>query len=103
MFMSECLEALVPPTRLVAETRSEFRKMALEYVALAVTRGDKRVTLDLSGTTEIDASGLGILLFVNSRASEQGMTTHLTNVPKDVMALLDLTKLTQIFAEVSPA
>ena len=103
MLMSECLDALVPPTRLIAETRSEFRKVALDYVALAVSRGESRVTVDLSGTTEIDASGLGILLFVNTRASEQGMTTHLVRVPKDVLALLDLTKLTQIFAEVSAA
>ena len=101
MLMSECLDALVPPTRLIAETRSEFRKIALEYVGLAVARGEKRITVDLSGTAEIDASGLGILLFVNTRASEQGLTTHLVRVPKDVMALLDLTKLTQIFAEVS--
>jgi anti-anti-sigma factor len=99
--MSNCIDALVPPTRLVAETRSEFRKIALDYVALAVARGESRITVDLSGTKEIDASGLGILLFVNSRAADQGMTTHLVSVPKDVMALLDLTKLTQIFAEVS--
>ena len=103
MLMSECLDALVPPTRLIAETRSEFRRVALEYVALAVARGEKRITVDLSATTEIDASGLGILLFVNTRATEQGLTTHLVRVPREVMGLLDLTKLTQIFAGVSAA
>jgi len=101
MLMSNCIDALVPPTRLIAETRSEFRKIALDYIALAIARGESRVTVDLGATKEIDASGLGILLFVNSRAADQGMTTHLVKVPKDVMALLDLTKLTQIFAEVS--
>ena len=99
--MSNCIDALVPPTRLTAETRSEFRKVALDYVAQAVVRGETRIMVDLSGTTEIDASGLGILLFVNTRAAEQGMTTHLVRVPKHVEALLDLTKLKQIFAEVS--
>jgi anti-anti-sigma factor len=99
--MSNCIDALVPPTRLVAETRSQFRKVALDYVALAVARGERKITVDLGATSAIDASGLGILLFVNSRAADQGMTTHLVNVPKDVMTLLDLTKLTQIFAEVS--
>ena len=103
MYMSNCLDALVPPTRLVAETRSDFRKVALEYVAQAAMRGDTRVTVDLSGTTEVDASGLGILLFVNTRASEQGMTTHLVRVPQHVMALLELTKLRQVFAEVATA
>ena len=101
MYMSNCIDALVPPPRLIAETRSQFRKVALDYVAQAVMRGETRITVDLSGTTEIDASGLGILLFVNTRASEQGMTTHLVRVPKHVLALLDLTKLTQIFAEVT--
>jgi len=99
--MSNIIEAMVPPSRLVAETRSEFRKVALDYVAMAVVRGDSRITVDLSGTTEIDASGLGILLFVNTRAREHGMTTHLVQVPKPVMALLDLTKLAHIFAEAS--
>ena len=101
MLMSNCIDALVPPTRLVADTRAEFRKIALDYVAQAVVRGESRITVDLSGTTEIDASGLGILLFVNTRAREQGLTTHLVRVPKHVLALLDLTKLTQIFSEVS--
>ena len=101
MYMSNCIDALVPPTSLTAATRSQFRKVALDYVAQAVMRGESRITVDLSGTTEIDASGLGILLFVNTRAGEQGMTTHLVRVPKHVMALLELTKLTQIFAEVS--
>ena len=103
MYMSNCIDALVPPTRLIAETRSEFRKVALDYVAQAVVRGESRITVDLSGTTEIDASGLGILLFVNTRAADQGMTTHLVRVPQHVMALLDLTKLRQIFTEVSPS
>ncbi len=103
MLMSNTIEALVPPSRLVAETRSEFRKIALDHVSMAVVRGESRITVDLSGNTEIDASGLGILLFVNSRAREHGMTTHLVQVPKPVLALLDLTKLSQIFSEVSPS
>lgn len=101
MYMSNCVDTLVPPARLVAETRAEFRRDALEHVARAAERKDSRITVDLSGTTEIDASGLGILLFVNTRARENGMTTHLVNVPQAVKALLDLTKLTHIFSEVS--
>ena len=101
MYMSNCLDALVPPARLVAETRSDFRKVALDYVAQAVVRGEKRITVDLSGTTEIDASGLGILLFVNTRAAEQGLTTHLVRVPPHVMGMLELTKLRQVFTGVT--
>jgi anti-anti-sigma factor len=101
MYMSNCVDTLVPPARLVADTRAEFRRIALEHVAQAAARGDSRITVDLSGTTEIDASGLGILLFVNTRAREHGMTTHLVSVPSQVRGLLDLTKLTHIFSEVS--
>ena len=101
MLMSNCVDALVPPNRLVAETRADFRRSALEHVSQVAARGDSRITIDLSGTTEIDASGLGILLFLNTRAREHGLTTHLTNVPQPVRALLELTKLSHIFAEVS--
>ena len=101
MHMSNTIDALIPPSRLVADTRAEFRRSALEHVAQAAARGDSRITVDLSATVEIDASGLGILLFVNTRAREHGLTTHLVSVPQSVRALLDLTKLSHIFAEVS--
>ncbi len=101
MYMSNCVDTLVPPARLVADTRTEFRRDALEHVAVAAARGESRITVDLGGTTEIDASGLGILLFVNTRARELGMTTHLVNVPAHVRGLLDLTKLSHIFTEIS--
>ncbi len=99
--MSNCVDALIPPSRLIAETRAEFRKTALEHLAQAVIRGDTTITIDLSATTEVDASGLGILLFVHSRAKENGMTTHLTRVPEQVRSLLELTKLSHLFDEVS--
>jgi anti-anti-sigma factor len=99
--MSNCIDSLVPPSRLVAETRADFRRNALEHVSQAAARGESKIMVDLSGTTEIDASGLGILLFVNTRAREHGLTTHLVNVPQSVRALLELTKLSHIFAEVS--
>jgi anti-anti-sigma factor len=100
--MSAAVFALAAPSRLVAETRSDFRKAALGHVAQAAGRGDTSVVIDMSGTSEVDASGLGILLFVNSRAKESGMSTHLVRVPAQVRALLELTKLEPIFAEVSP-
>jgi anti-anti-sigma factor len=101
MHMSATVSALIPPARLVADTRSEFRKAALEHIAQAAGRGESNVMIDLAGTTEVDASGLGILLFVNSRAKENGLSTHLVRVPAQVRALLELTKLEPIFAEVS--
>jgi anti-anti-sigma factor len=101
MYMSNCVDALIPPSKLIAETRAEFRRAALEHLSNAAIRGETRVTVDLSGTTEVDASGLGILLFVHGKAKENGMTTHLCRVPEQVRALLELTKLNHIFDEVS--
>ena len=101
MYMSNCVDALIPPSRLVADTRAEFRRSALEYISQVAARGESRLMVDLGGTTEIDASGLGILLFVNTRAREHGLTTHLVHVPQSVRALLELTKLSHIFAEVT--
>ena len=101
MHMSNCIDALIPPSKLIAETRAEFRRGALEFLSRAAIRGETCVKVDLSDITEVDASGLGILLFVQSRAKENGMTTHLVRVPEPVRALLELTKLSHIFDEVS--
>jgi ABC-type transporter Mla MlaB component len=101
MYMSNCVDALIPPSRLTADTRAEFRRTALAYLAQAAMRSDTSITVDLSATSEVDASGLGILLFVQSRAKENGMTVHLARVPQPVRALLELTKLIHVFDEVS--
>ena len=88
---------LEAPARLSAETRSQFRRAALEQLdALAGRRGE-RLTIDLAATGEVDASGLGILVLVQKRAKELGITLCLAHVPQQVRYLLVLTKLDHLF------
>jgi anti-anti-sigma factor len=94
MTMSEVLAA---PTQLVAHTRLAFRRAALEEVERSSLTGATTVVIDLSGTQEIDASGLGILVLVQKRAKEMGLVTRLINTNRSVRHLLTLTKLEYLF------
>jgi anti-anti-sigma factor len=90
-------DTLTALPRLVGETRAEFRKMVLEFVEQAAHTGAKSVAIDLSPTQEVDASGLGILVLVQKRAKELGVSMVLTRVPQQVRYLLLLTKLDHLF------
>ncbi|GAC1658651.1 MAG: hypothetical protein NVS4B3_26220 [Gemmatimonadaceae bacterium] len=85
------------PVRLSAETRSQFRRAALEQLDTLAARGGDRLTIDLAATTEVDASGLGILVLVQKRAKELGTKLRLAHVPQQVRYLLVLTKLDHLF------
>jgi anti-anti-sigma factor len=88
---------LVAPSRLTADHRLEFRKLALQAVDQAAQRGANVIEIDLGAAVEIDASGLGVLILVQKRARESGMTTRLLNVPGVVEKLLDDTRLEPLF------
>jgi anti-anti-sigma regulatory factor len=89
---------LYAPERLVAESRTEFRKSALEFVErCAKLPGMSAVTVDLGGTREVDASGLGILVLVQKRAKESDLRLRLRRTPSQVRYLLTLTKLDHLF------
>ena len=88
---------LVTPRRLVAETRLEFRRAALEYLDDATRRNAGRLILDMQGTTEIDASGLGVLVLLQKRARERMVATKLLRAPVAVKQMLHLTKLDYLF------
>jgi len=85
------------PTRLAADTRVSFRESALECLERAGQMGAGAVTIDLSCTDELDASGLGLLVMLNKRARERGVTTILARVPAHVRMLLAATKLESLF------
>ena len=88
---------IVAPRQLITATRGEFRREALELIDRAVLGRTGSVAVDLSFTTEIDASGLGMLILLQKRAREQGLTTRLLNVGSHVLRLLTLTKLDYLF------
>lgn len=85
------------PSRLVAETRVDFRSAALESLDRAGQEGAHLFAIDLSETRDVDASGLGILVFVQKRARERGLTTRLLNAQHDVRSLLANTRLESLF------
>lgn len=94
---SSSSEVLAAPSKLVSETRADFRKMALDYLGRVSASGESAAVVNLSGTTDVDASGLGILVLIQKRAKEAGLTLRLSEVPSNVKYLLVLTKLDHLF------
>ncbi len=88
---------LQAPSRLTADHRLEFRRLALEALELAVASGAKFVAIDLGAVIEIDASGLGVLVLTQKRARERGLRVRLVRVPMAVASLLDATRLEPLF------
>lgn len=87
---------LTAPSRLVAETRAEFRNAAVSMIE-STAREAKTIILDLAATREMDATGLGTLVAIQSRAKQFGMTVKLVNVAEEVLSLLALTELLHLF------
>ena len=85
------------PERLIADTRAQFRKDALSYLERAAAQSVKEFALDMSHTTEMDASGLGILVVVQKKATELGIRMRIAGAPQQVRYLLLLTKLDHLF------
>jgi len=87
---------LVAPSRLVADTRHEFRTTALAFLERLATDAEALV-IDMEQTLDMDASGLGILVLVQKRAKERGLSTRLRQAPERVRNLLKLTMLDFLF------
>ncbi len=85
------------PDRLVADTRAQFRKDALNYLDRAAAQSVNDFALDMSNTVEMDASGLGILVVVQKKAKELGIRMRIANAPQQGRYLLLLTKLEHLF------
>ena len=92
--MERRLEA---PQRLAVETRVDFRSAALEWLDRAEAAGTGRLSIDMSSTESVDASGLGTLVLVQKRARERGLATQLVGSRQAVRTLLSITKLEPLF------
>jgi len=88
---------LAAPVRLIAETRVDFRSAALDSLERAGATGAPLLAIDMGETRDVDASGLGILVLVQKRARERGLSTRLLNTQHSVRSLLALTKLDTLF------
>lgn len=87
---------LIAPERINADTRNRFRSDALDHIE-RVGADREALVIDMSRTVELDASGLGILILIQKRAKERGMSTRLRHTPERVHNLLKLTKLDFLF------
>jgi anti-anti-sigma factor len=90
-------EVLIAPPHLDAGSRLDFRRAALEHLERVVQRNGTRVVVDLQHTTEIDASGLGVLVLVQKRARERMIAVKLLHSPPSVKQMITLTKLEYLF------
>jgi len=88
--------ALMAPDRLISSTTVSFRGMALDHID-RLNADANGLVIDLSQTVDIDASGLGILVFIQKRAKERGFSTTLRHAPERVRNLLKLTMLEFLF------
>lgn len=95
------VEHLVAPARLTSDHRHEFRRSVLEALEQAAAASAPVVAIDLGGTIEMDASGLGVLVLLQKRARERGIATRLVRVPRLVTQMLTVTRLEALF-EVEP-
>jgi anti-anti-sigma factor len=87
---------LIAPEQIIAATRADFRAAALAHLASLPSNASAMV-IDLGNTSEIDASGLGILVLIQKRAKERGLSTRLRRTPDRVHNLLKLTMLDFLF------
>jgi anti-anti-sigma factor len=88
---------LVAPARLTSDHRLEFRRAVLEALEESVRARMSAVEIDLSMVTEMDASGLGVLVLLQKRAREKGLRTRLLYVPTPVSEMLHVTRLDTLF------
>ena len=85
------------PRRLVTETRQQLRDDALRCLEELVRDGATTLTIDLSDVADVDIGGVGILVLLQKRARDRGLTTRLVHAPVQVERLLALTQLDYLF------
>lgn len=90
-------DTLIAPAHLNAASRLDFRRAALEHLERVVQRNATHVVIDLQHTTDIDASGLGVLVLVQKRARERMIAVKLQHTPPSVKQMIALTKLEYLF------
>ncbi|RMF88692.1 MAG: anti-sigma factor antagonist [Nitrospinota bacterium] len=73
--------------------RNTLRRLVNE----AITQGYRHFVVNMKEVTFIDSSGLGALVASFSTIRRQGGTMRLVQVPQQVYALLEMTKLTSFF------
>lgn len=89
-------KVLAAPEALGLDTRTAFRRAATELLE-QLPEGSGRLVIDLSGTRQVDSSGLGALMLIQRKAAERRQTVCLRGANEELRFLLVLTKLDDLF------
>jgi anti-sigma B factor antagonist len=76
---------------------------AYSYISEVIDERPAPVTVDLSGLTFCDASGLGALARVARHAREAGRQLMLTSARPSVLKIMRITGLDRVFPELRPS
>lgn len=74
-------------------TAPDVRRVGLE----AVTDGATRVILDLSRTTFLDSTGLGVIIGLSKRVRPSGGDVVIVNIDAGIARTFEITGLNEIF------
>ncbi len=89
--------------QLTGELDIATAEMAYSYISEVIDGRPTPVTVDLSGLTFCDASGLGVLARIARHARQAGRQLRLTSVRPSLLKLLRLTGLDGVFPELRPS
>ena len=78
-------------------------EQAYSYISEVIDERPAPVTVDLSGLTFCDASGLGALARIARHAREAGRQLMLTSARPSVMKIMRITGLDRLFPELHPS
>ena len=79
--------------QLIVGNRQTLKRTVLDEVE----RGKRKFVVDFSNTSYIDSSGLGVLVSLSKKISEQGGELRLAGLNEDLRTLFELTKLDTLF------
>jgi anti-sigma B factor antagonist len=84
---------------LVVGNRQELKQLVLGELA----RGERRFRIDFGRTRYVDSSGLGVLVAMSKRVTQERGILSLSNLEDDLKTLFVLTKLDTLFHFDDPA
>lgn len=83
----------IAPAELCSTTSRQWK----ERITKDLAAQQNKVSIDLSKTSFIDSSGLGVLLSLNKTLRAQGGVLKLLNPSSAVAQLIELTRLHRVF------
>lgn len=89
-------EVFHTPESLGLDTRDQVRREAMKVLdSLPPESG--RLRIDMQATRKVDSAGLGALMLIQRHAAARRVSVSLSGVNDEIMFLLVLTKLSDLF------